>query len=67
MLEVGVMIKVGVRVDAYGTQKGWCTNCLNVIHVTVVITHVEACIEDRTVPPILWRYTSPATATVTVT
>ena len=35
-------------------------------HVTVVITHIQACIEDGTVPPIVWRCTSPATATLTV-
>jgi len=23
-------------------------------HVTVVFAHIQACIEDRTVPPILW-------------
>jgi len=28
--------------------------------------HTQACTEDRTVPPILWRCTSPATATLTV-
>ena len=34
-------------------------------HVTVVFTHIQACTEDGTVPPMVWRCTSPPTAKLT--